>query len=109
MIRMIAAAIGGLTLWAGVANAAPLEAYGKLPSIEQAAISPSGARIAYIVTNGDERTVVVQTSEDRTTLLFAPAGKAKLRSIGWAGEGHVIITHSTTRMANEVISRRTES
>jgi len=60
MIRRIAAAIGGLALSAGGAQAAPLEPYGKLPSIEQAAVSPSGGRIAYILTDGDERSVVVR-------------------------------------------------
>jgi pimeloyl-ACP methyl ester carboxylesterase len=45
---------------ASVAMGTPLEAYGKLPSIEAAAMSPDGERFAVITTTGEARQIVVK-------------------------------------------------
>jgi acetyl esterase/lipase len=75
--------------------APPLEAYGRLPAIEDAALSPSGARFAVIVADRDGRKVIVRKS-DGEVLGGLALGKAKLRGVSFAGEDHVLITESAT-------------
>jgi dipeptidyl aminopeptidase/acylaminoacyl peptidase len=78
------------------AHAAPLEAYGKLPSIEQAAISPGGVYVALVVTDGDTRKIAIETAADRKVKIVTSAGQVKVRDIRWADDEHLIITASTT-------------
>src|SRR5436190_2208156 len=54
------AAMAAAIIFAGSAAAAPLDAYGKLPTIETGAVSPSGASVALIVTNGEDRAILVR-------------------------------------------------
>jgi dipeptidyl aminopeptidase/acylaminoacyl peptidase len=79
------------TQWA---HAASLEAYGRLPDLEDLALSPGGTRLAYVRTDGDQRYVLVQTigSKEKPTLL--KFGQIKLRSISWADEDHLMIENS---------------
>lgn len=79
----------------------PLEAYGRLPAIEDAALSPSGARFAVVIADKDGRKVVVRKS-DGELLGGLGFGKAKVRSVTFAGEDHVLITETAT------VSRPTE-
>ena len=97
MLRKLLLAFGVLVASGWTACAAPLEAYGKLPNIEQLALSPSGALTAYIATDGDDRSVVVQTTADHRTTFMGHAGKAKLRNLVWVGDDHLIMTFSTAR------------
>lgn len=100
MIRKIAAAVGGFWLCAATTHAAPLEAYGKLPSVEQAEISPSGALIAFIATEDGGRTLIVRKTADRQPTFIGKLGSAKVRSLDWAGEEHLVITTSSTKQPN---------
>lgn len=101
-------ALGALLASGWTACAAPLEAYGKLPNIEQAAVSPSGKLIAFIATNGDERSVVVQKAQDRTAVFVGPVGAARLRDITWAGDDHLILTIATAEQPSGVSGPRVE-
>ncbi|HWF75933.1 MAG TPA: S9 family peptidase [Caulobacteraceae bacterium] len=92
----------------GSAAAAPLEAYGKLPSIEQALVSPDGGRIALVVTNGSERRVAVQSMANNSLQAVIDAGDQKLRDIRWAGPDHLLLTVSTTTSVLFVDAPRTE-
>ncbi|PTS87978.1 MULTISPECIES: alpha/beta hydrolase family protein [unclassified Caulobacter] len=73
----------------------PLAAYGGLPNIEQLEISPDGTKLAVVVTNQENRAIVVRgTAEDskpERVLLF---DNHKLRSVRWAGQDHLLITTS---------------
>lgn len=80
----------------GTWAAAPLEAYGKLPTIEDAAISPDGEHFALIVTDGEKRNVAIYTTKDEKLQLLFKAGSLRLRSIQWAGSENVIMTSSST-------------
>jgi dipeptidyl aminopeptidase/acylaminoacyl peptidase len=93
---------------AAPAAAAPLEAYGKLPSIEQGLVSPDGGRIAVVVTNGSERRVAVQWMVDGTIQAMIAAGDSKLRDIRWAGPNHLLLTVSTTTSVPGVDAPRAE-
>jgi dipeptidyl aminopeptidase/acylaminoacyl peptidase len=95
MIRLgwvLAAAV----LAGGAARAAPLEVYGELPAIEDIAISPDGARLAEIRTNGEKRTIRVETLADHKVQRLVDVGDTKLRGIMWAGPEHLIILRSVT-------------
>ena len=89
----------GLLLMSGSAARAaeppPLEAYGKLPSMEQVALSASGERIAYISVIGEVRKLVVQQLPS-TALGVWTLGDIKLRSVEWVGDEYVIVTLSQT-------------
>jgi dipeptidyl aminopeptidase/acylaminoacyl peptidase len=77
-------------------RAAPLEVYGHLPSIEDVALSPDGARVAYVRTEGDLRIVIVATVADRKMVRWVKVGEEKLRSLRWADDDNVMITTSVT-------------
>jgi len=79
------------------AAAAPLEAYGKLPSMEYATVSPSGHAVAMIVTNGEERTLIVQDLASDSITLRGFIGEHKIRNVQWAGDNHLILVASATR------------
>ena len=53
----IAAVLVGVR--SAVADTAPLVAFGRLPSLEDVVISPDGTKIAFVKTDGDNRSLVV--------------------------------------------------
>jgi len=81
---------------AGLANAASLAAYGKLPSMEYATVSPSGRQVALVVTNGEARTIIVQDLASDTVTLRGLIGEHKIRNVQWAGDDHLVLVASTT-------------
>ena len=101
----LAATVG---VWAGASVAAPLEAYGRLPQIEEAQISPDGTMIALSLTDGEQRSVVVRRVESPAPTVMLRAGDQKLRGLQWAGSGHLLISSSITGTIRDVISARSE-
>ena len=95
-----------LALFAAPAFAAPLEAYGRLPSLEIGAVSASGDQVAVVVTNGEERRIVVKDLVKNTTPLLATVGATKVRDLRWAGDQHLILTSSSTQKPMSVIAER---
>jgi dipeptidyl aminopeptidase/acylaminoacyl peptidase len=93
---------------ASPALAAPLEAYGKLPSIEIGSLSADGSRVAVVVTNGEERRIVVKDLEKNTMPLLATVGATKVRDLRWAGDQHLILTTSSTQKPLTVLADRAE-
>ncbi|HEX4742407.1 MAG TPA: S9 family peptidase [Caulobacteraceae bacterium] len=79
-----------------MSEAAPLEAYGRLPAIEEAKVSPDGKLIALVVTDGEARAVEVAQATDLKAFLRFPAGEKKVRWLEWAGSNHLIVTTSHT-------------
>jgi dipeptidyl aminopeptidase/acylaminoacyl peptidase len=77
------------------AAAAPLAAYGRLPTIEEATVSPGGGAVALIVTDGEKRTLVVRDVASDTVTLRGALGDHKIRSIQWAGDKHIVVVSST--------------
>jgi len=90
-------ALAGLMSFAamGVRAAPPVEAYGKLPALEQVSLSPSGQRYAMIAVVGETRRLLVATVDNKL-LCSAILGNAKVRRVSWAGEDHLIVTVSST-------------
>ncbi len=78
------------------AGAAPLEVYGRLPFIEQAALSPDGLRVAFAVTDGETRKIIVKRLDTGAIVNGLNAGVQKIRGIQWAGANHLLITGGVT-------------
>ena len=74
------------------AVAAPLSAYSQLPAIEVTTVSPSGNRLALVVTDGEQRNVVVQDIKTRALVARATFGDIPVQALRWAGDDHVLIT-----------------
>ncbi|SRR5579859_2863 len=83
----------------GVAAAAeqvPLEAFGRLPSLENVVISPDGTKIAFVRTNGDDRSLVVAQLSKHEILGRLSAGDKKLRRVEWIDDDNLLATVSST-------------
>lgn len=107
MRSFVVVALAWLAL-ATAASAAPLELYGRLPAVEQLEISPDGEMLAMILTNGEDRMLVISRLSDNTPIVTAPVGQVKIRDIAWAGQKDLLITASQTAMALDVTGPRRE-
>ncbi|TCM21390.1 dipeptidyl aminopeptidase/acylaminoacyl peptidase [Novosphingobium sp. PhB165] len=85
--------------WPFLAHAAveppPLDAYGELPRVEDAAISPNGHNLASVTqVEGDRR---ISVFDETGAIKFnVSSGKSKVRSIEWADDDTVLLTNSAT-------------
>lgn len=78
-----------------IAQPPPLSAYGELPGIERAVISPSGENLSLIARVSGERRMVVLDAE-RKLRAQIPAGDSKIRDLAWIGEDRVVLISSAT-------------
>ena len=81
---------------AAAADAVPLEVFGRLPSLEDVAISPDGTKIAFVLTNGDNRSLRVASLAKPEVLGGARIGDVKLRDVEWADDDNILATISST-------------
>jgi dipeptidyl aminopeptidase/acylaminoacyl peptidase len=86
----------------------PLSAFGHLPSIEQAVISPAGDRLAVIYTDGEARKVVFVSVPDLKVTGVLNGGSQKIRSIQWAGSNHLLITVSHAVEVADLLAPKSE-
>jgi dienelactone hydrolase len=84
----------------GVAHAAPLAAYGKLPVMDQVAISPDGARLAFAQSVNGKTAVVVDQLNPASVVLNLPPSDQKVRALIWADATHLLVVKSPTAAAN---------
>src|SRR5580658_287969 len=84
------AGIVALVAICAAARAAPLEAYGTLPSLDLVRVSPDGRMVASAEVAGEKRTLVVRAVGASAPSLSLNFGAVKLRDILWAGPNHVI-------------------
>ncbi len=79
--------------------AAPLEVYGRLPTLENIALSPDGTLIALVqTTKANERVLIVHSLVEHKRVTGLAIGAAKLRSIEWADNNSLMIFSSVTGM-----------
>lgn len=81
----------------------PLDAYGDLPAIEDAAISPNGGNVAIAGSFDGERKIVV-TGPDGAVLAVAGLGAAKMRGVSFVGNDTAVMVTSTTKSLWELNS-----
>lgn len=75
----------------------PLRAYGELPQVEQAAISPSGAHVAVVGrVNGARRLLLLDSS--MKAVRASAMEDLKLRGLQWIGDDAVLMTYSETTL-----------
>jgi len=91
----------------GPLTAAPLETYGRLPSLEDVALSPSGKRLAFVRTRENTRLIAIADLPNTVVMRMA-IGEVKLRHLSWADDDHLMITTSTTGMPFGLIGKDTE-
>ena len=89
------------------ARATPLDTYGRLPSLENVALSPDGSRLAFVRTNDSTRILAVVELPDKL-LGGGKVGELKLRQLAWADNDHLLITTSTTGMPWGLVGTDTE-
>jgi pimeloyl-ACP methyl ester carboxylesterase len=92
----IATAVSACPHFAAAGQAIPLEAFGRLPSLENVIISPDGTKIAFVKTHGDSRSLVVALLTKPEILGGARIGDAKLRSVEWVDDDNLLATISST-------------
>ena len=74
----------------------PLEAYGRLPDVEQMQISPDGKYLAFVATTENTRRLIVERLSDHKAISALSVSKTKLRDLRWADATHILVTTSTT-------------
>jgi dipeptidyl aminopeptidase/acylaminoacyl peptidase len=70
----------------------PIEAYTRLPHLEEVAVSPDGGKIAYIGQVGDHRAIIVQPLAGQVISAAAIGDDLKVRDVQWGDGSHVLIT-----------------
>ncbi len=87
---VVAAAFGLAT-----ASAAPppASAFGRLPQVQDAAISPDGTKVAMVGGAGDRRIISI-APVDGSHALAVDIGKASVRSLSWAGNDYLLVRSS---------------
>lgn len=85
-----------------------VDVYGRLPSIEQAALSPDGTRIAFVKTTEDWRVLAIVDINAEKLVGGVRLGDAKLRSVEWADDDHLLLTTASSTMPWGLSGERTE-
>ena len=93
--------IAGATQAAGLPPTAPLTAYGDLPAIQDAALSPSGKNVAIVINNGVQPLLVL-IGEDHRPKAQLLLGSEKVRGVMWFGDDAVLLETSQTEKLPEV-------
>jgi dipeptidyl aminopeptidase/acylaminoacyl peptidase len=91
------AAIMASSVCVTASRAAPLEAYGRLPTIESVEISPDGTNLALVRSDGEQRILEIKPSEGGLPKLY-DVGTAKVRRLDWVGSDNLIISASQTSL-----------
>src|SRR6185312_16190057 len=95
---LIAAAAG---MACGAARSAPLEAYGRLPTMDMVSISPDGSKVAFVqVVNGKQAVVVDQLSPAAVVGEMPPT-EQKVRGLEWADNSHLVVIKSMSGYAQD--------
>ncbi|WP_296596929.1 S9 family peptidase [Phenylobacterium sp.] len=89
------------------AHAAPLSAYGGLPSVESVEISPDGALLATITYDGEQRSLTIAPVTGGAPQSYS-VGAAKVRRLDWVGSDYLIISTSQTAAIPFLIGNRRE-
>ncbi len=105
-MRWSAAAVTALALFSAnaVAQPAPVEAYGNLPAIADAAISPDGSKVALaLFDSGRSGIVVHDLNQQRRVFQIGVGEDQQLRGVGWADDGRLTYVISRTFHPGQVL------
>jgi len=93
---------------APVAKGAPLEAYGRLPALDNLSLSPDGKELAYVTGFQGDSTVVVYDIDTSKVVAGINVGHIKVRELSWADNDDVLITASTVALNQDLIGLKAE-
>jgi Tol biopolymer transport system component len=101
-MRLGSALIAAVAVMAcGAARSAPLEAYGRLPTMDMVSISPDGSKVAFVqVVNGKQAVVVDQLNPAAVVGEMAPT-EQKVRQLEWADNSHLVVVKSMSGYAQD--------
>ncbi|MEJ0060836.1 MAG: S9 family peptidase [Terricaulis sp.] len=109
LARFICAAAGMLACAASAfAQDAPppVEAFGRLPAVSDAAISADGTKLALAMAQGDQSIIsIIDLDARRRIFAAAVEDNSQLRSVSWADDTHVSFIISRTFRPGEVLPR----
>lgn len=97
-ILFLSAVLIGLTAFHPISaqeTKIPLSAYGELPDVERAVLSPSGNRIALITTIKGTRAILAIENQQKVISTMA-VGDMKIRDLEWIGEDRLLLISSQT-------------
>src|SRR5262245_1439809 len=100
--RLLAAIAAFFASFGSIAAAASLEAYTRLPAMQDVRLSEDGQNVAYISSRGGQLRVVVQQLSDGAALAVLDLGDNKIRSVEWASPDYVVVTVSSTTSIQHV-------
>ena len=92
-IRTALAAATSLIATQALGAPPPAAAFGRLPAIQEAAISPDGQKLALLGAAGDHRVIVVAPI-DGAQSKTVDLGKAEIGDLRWAGSSFLLVTSS---------------
>ena len=107
-LKSLATAFAAVFLCASSAMAAPLEAYGRLPTLSDVELSPDGTKVALVVGDEHKRIIFIEALFAKKPLAGIKVGDQKLRGLQWADNGHLIIITSVTSLPAGLIGHRSE-
>lgn len=99
----------GLFLAAAPVQGAPLEVYGRLPTIEDMAISPDGTLLAYVTFVESKRTIIIYAIDKAKAIDALDIGDQKLRDLSWADNDRLLITTSRTSVIAGLVGPKSEN
>ena len=79
-----------------MASGAPLEAYGRLPVLDDLAISPDGKQLAYVTSFQGSTAVVVYAIDSAKIVAGVNLKTLKVRDLRWPDNDNVLITTSSS-------------
>ncbi len=85
-----------------------VDAFGALPNVDLIAVSPDGTKLALAVGDETRRQVQVRRIADQPPVMVLGTGEAKVRSLQWAGENHILITASKTALLGGIVGPKRE-
>ncbi len=105
-MRMVAGMLAALCLCAASAWAQvpPVEAYGRLPAVSDAAISPDGSKIVLArFENGRAQVQVIDIARRAMVYAGLVGDDERLRGVGWADDGRVSFIASRALRPGDVL------
>ncbi len=108
MVRIIILIMSIALPAAATEAAAPLEAYGRLPSIEHATLSPDGSKVALIETMQDTRLLAIVDLAESKPINMTKVSEKVVRSLEWADDTHLLMTTASSQLPMGLVGARTE-
>src|SRR6185437_4990013 len=83
---------------APAAVGAPLEAYGRLPALENLSLSPDGKELAYVTGYQGDSAVVVYDIDSAKVTAGINVGHVTVRNVRWADNDNILVTASSVSL-----------